>query len=440
MKLVQDFEINNSRLRVVLGNLAEATTEVIVTSDDTLLSMGGGTSAAVRSVAGEAIFRESRALQPVSLGSIVVTSAGDLALRGVRHIFHAAMIPSSMDRKVNDQESVIRGATRQALTLMREMRLSSIALPALGTGFASFDRETAAAVICTEIKSEMMAAAVPITVEIWLLVRERTTLQAIDFLRHFTRFAELEHFVVPNHAVLLVHGIRTAAGWRKQVGDELAQGSGRLIGIPVGYGFFNILQFLVPIHAVRAKAAEKVWLKSQSVFSNENFDQVSVIAHSFGCWVVGYLLQHKPVTFHRVILCGAVIDADFDWDRVSRKLSAPTFRNLPATLVVNDCGTKDAWPLVAKAATWGFGYSGRWGFQHALVQDRFFPLRHSDFFKPGFAKAYWVPALVGDRLPDGSASSNEIAPSWLLSCLTFVKIPILLTVAIVGVMVVRLFR
>ncbi|OOG28797.1 hypothetical protein B1C78_00170 [Thioalkalivibrio denitrificans] len=424
MRFEQLYDINGSSLVVKLGDIREARTEVVVTSDDSNLSMGGGTSAAIRAAAGDSVFEESRRLIPVAVGAIAVTGAGLLAEQGVRHIFHAATIPSHRDRDVHNQEEIIRNATRQALTLLQGMGLHTISFPALGTGFAGFDPKRAALAMCAEIRAAMERAPKPFTVEIWLMLGNQGERAAMVFFAEFTKSAALDRFVVPSHAVLLIHGIRTAAGWRQRVGDEIEESARGLTPIPIGYGFFNVVQFLLPFPAIRRKAAETVWLKAKSVFGNPNFDRVSIIAHSFGSWIAVYLLVVKPIRIHRLLLCGAIVDANFDWDTVSDRIDNPSFENAPACRVVNDCGTKDIWPLMAKAMTWGFGISGRWGFQHCIVADRFYHVDHSGFFEEGFAREYWVPALTGKRLPKGV--SDGIDPPWALSLLTFVKIPVLL--------------
>lgn len=395
MRFQQSYKIRNSTLSIKFGDICEAKTEVIVTSDDSQLSMGGGTSLSIRKAAGESIYLDSRRFIPVDLGSVVTTSAGDLAQRGVRYIFHAATIPSAADTAVKDQNAIVRDATRQSIELLRAMKLKSIALPALGTGYAGFDARTVAVAMSGVIREILGASPEALQVEIWLLFRPNKELDAVTFLSEFTEDAHLSSCAVRNHAVVLIHGIRTAAGWRDQIGDELEQSDPNLTPIPIGYGFFGIVRFLLPINILRRHAAETVWKKMSSLFQNPNIDKVSVISHSFGTWIIGHLIATKDVKFHRIILCGAILDSQFDWNQVAKKIDPPNFKNAPASLVVNDCGTMDAWPIFAKFATWGYGPSGRWGFQHALVRDRFHEATHSGFFKKGFATKHWVPALTG---------------------------------------------
>ena len=431
MRREQIYDIGNSKLVVKLGNIRSATTEVIVTSDDQQLSMGGGTSQAVREAAGEDVYQQARAFVPVALGGIAVTGAGRLTEQGVRHIYHAATIPSASERDVADPAAVVAGATERALKILEASAYSSIAMPALGTGFAGFDPMTVAVAMSEQIRKSLGQAAKQLRVEIWLLLGTKRDAEAVEFLGEFTKRAGLEASAIRSHAVILVHGIRTAAGWRERIGDEIEGADPGLTPVPVGYGFFDIVRFLIPFGPWRRTAAERVWAAMKGAYSSPNVSHVSVIAHSFGTWIVGHLLTHeKSIRFHRVLFCGAILPADYAWADVATKIDRPNFANAPTVVVVNDCGTRDVWPIFAKFMTWGYGPSGRWGFQNSLVRDRFHEVDHSGFFKPGFAASHWVPALVGSTLTKGI--SEKIDPPGWLQVLTVLKLPIVVLAVLVA--------
>ncbi|MBA3351928.1 MAG: hypothetical protein H0U23_05800 [Blastocatellia bacterium] len=279
------------------------------------------------------------------------------------------------------------------------------------------------------IRTLLLASPNALDVQIWIWLGNKRETEALTFLSEITERAKLEPLVVRSHAVVLIHGIRTAAGWRERIGNEIEQADPTLTPIPVGYEFFDVLRFLTPIGPGRRKAAETVWAKMKSLYDNPNIGGVSVIAHSFGTWIVGYLLVNKKkARFRRIILCGAVLDGRFDWESVTDKIDHPNFENAPNTRIVNDCGTQDIWPIFAKFMTWGYGVSGRWGFQNALVRDRFHNVDHGGFFKAGFAKEHWVPALTGTVLSKGISEGID-PPSWI-SILTIVKLPYLIVAAV----------
>jgi O-acetyl-ADP-ribose deacetylase (regulator of RNase III) len=389
--------------------------------------MGGGTSKTVRKAAGESVYEAARPLAPVPLGGVVSTTAGDLAGHGVRHIFHAAVIPSAKDRSVKNPDEIVRSATTQAIDMLQAMGLKSIAFPALGTGFAKFDNKTSGIAMAEVIRELLTASSKALHVEIWILLDKKPVTEALEFLSEITERADLVPNAVRSHAVVLIHGIRTAAGWRERIGNEIERADSKLTPIPIGYGFFDVLRFLTPIGPWRRAAAKTVWMKMNSLYDNPNIQNVSVIAHSFGTWIVGHLLATEGrAKFHRIIFCGAILDGDFDWGKVKGKTANPQFANAPNARVVNDCGTRDVWPIFARFATWGYGVSGRWGFQHALVRDRFHAVNHGGFFQEGFATQHWVPALTGTNLSQGI--DYDIDPPAWLTILTILKLPCIILV------------
>ena len=62
------FGIGDSTVTLRAGNITDSRAEVLVSSDDTSLSMGGGVSQALRSAAGEALLQEARKATPTRPG------------------------------------------------------------------------------------------------------------------------------------------------------------------------------------------------------------------------------------------------------------------------------------------------------------------------------------------------------------------------------------
>jgi pimeloyl-ACP methyl ester carboxylesterase len=183
------------------------------------------------------------------------------------------------------------------------------------------------------------------------------------------------------HIVLLVHGIRTSASWAEMVQEELQRDTS-LIVIPIRYGFFDLLEFLLP-GPTRTRPINRVLRELRTLRSEHPSSRISVIAHSFGTYAITQILRsHPDVTLFRLALCGGIVPASFRWDLVRPRVSESP---------INDCGLRDIWPLLASAVTWGYGPSGVAGFGSVLVVDRFHELAHSGFFKPAFASTYWKP-------------------------------------------------
>lgn len=137
----REYKINNSTITIKIGSIIESKAEVIVSSDDYMLSMGGGVSATIRNAAGEDILIDARKKIPAILGDIVVTTAGDLSQK---FIFHAITIDGNSLRKFTGsqlqkeelQQSIIFGTIKKAFRLMAALDLDTIAFPAIGAGVA----------------------------------------------------------------------------------------------------------------------------------------------------------------------------------------------------------------------------------------------------------------------------------------------------------------
>ena len=121
------YQVGRSTRSIVFGDITTSKAEVLVSSDDSQLSMGGGVSASIRRAAGQGILIEIGKRGRAKLGDVVVTSAG---LLPAKYIFHAVTIGEG---EVAVDE-VVANATRRSLTLLRELGLSSIAFPAIGAG------------------------------------------------------------------------------------------------------------------------------------------------------------------------------------------------------------------------------------------------------------------------------------------------------------------
>src|SRR5688572_6842561 len=82
----QTYQINSSRVVVRIGDIVESAADIIVSSDDDKLSMGGGVSAAILRAGGDDISRDASKHFDLSVGDVATTSAGRLK---AKHIFHA---------------------------------------------------------------------------------------------------------------------------------------------------------------------------------------------------------------------------------------------------------------------------------------------------------------------------------------------------------------
>lgn len=202
----------------------------------------------------------------------------------------------------------------------------------------------------------------------------------------------------PEQVVFLLHGIRTQAEWQEPIADALTRDS-TIEAIPIRYGYLDVIRFLLPFKVSRLPPVRRTATLMRDARDQRNRGRdparqvkLSVIAHSFGTYVFGSILEREPdLYFHRAILCGSILKAAFPWENYPHRFTAPIRRSRQ---VLNDCGYRDIWPVLAASATWGYGPSGRFGFGHPRVRDRFHQLAHSEFLSAEFAARYWLPFLA----------------------------------------------
>ncbi|HKS73796.1 MAG TPA: macro domain-containing protein [Terriglobales bacterium] len=125
--------------------------DAIVNAANTDLILGSGVAGAIRRRGGDDIDREGRSQAPIRLGEAAVTSAGRLPNKYVIHA--AAMGYRPEDEKVPKRKGslssakIIADATRNSLLRAEELKLTSVAFPALATGVAAFPIDECAEVM-----------------------------------------------------------------------------------------------------------------------------------------------------------------------------------------------------------------------------------------------------------------------------------------------------
>lgn len=181
--------------------------------------------------------------------------------------------------------------------------------------------------------------------------------------------------------VLLIHGIRDFAEWQDMVATVLSEIPNIEI-CPLKYGRFDAFRFWFPIWTREAPVKNLLW-RIRSARDTYPTAKLSVIAHSFGTYAIGNILRENPdIRLHRLIPCGAILPSNFGWDQIQRSVETP---------IINDCGIKDIWPVLAQSTTFGYGPSGRFGFGTPGVRDRYHDFGHGGFFEKKFVSDFWLP-------------------------------------------------
>lgn len=133
---------NQSTLTVKFGNIIDSHADVIVSSDDSCVTMGGGVSRAILRAGGDAIIKDAKKMTPVRLGDVIVTTAGGLLHQ--KYVYHCFTIDKKRRMQIQSlqitEEDVLnyllQHAVDKCFQLMQAMDLTSIAFPAIGAGAA----------------------------------------------------------------------------------------------------------------------------------------------------------------------------------------------------------------------------------------------------------------------------------------------------------------
>ena len=170
---VGELAIRGRLIRIYQGDITNLATDVIVSSDDNYLTMGGGVSYRIRSVGGSDIYTEAQKLVPLSLGEVAITTAGKLS---TQKIFHGVVI--DFDTIRGPSRKVIQQVIHTCLEKANNANYRSIAFPLLGTGTGGFSAIEALQVILLQVIKDLSDEPQSV-VEVIIVIHGRVT-QVLD--------------------------------------------------------------------------------------------------------------------------------------------------------------------------------------------------------------------------------------------------------------------
>jgi O-acetyl-ADP-ribose deacetylase (regulator of RNase III) len=126
----RSYQFGKSRLTIEFGDITSSDAQVMVSSDDYYITMGGGVSASILRAGGQEIMIDASKKVPAKLGEVIVTTAGRLQ---AQYIFHAITIEQHADRG-GSAKDIVRNSVSRCFDLLDALGLDSIAFPAIGAG------------------------------------------------------------------------------------------------------------------------------------------------------------------------------------------------------------------------------------------------------------------------------------------------------------------
>ncbi len=149
MDIIAHRSIGQAHVFVVQGDLTGQPVEAVVNAANETLAHGGGVAAAIVAVGGRVIQEESdhwvREHGPVTRGSAAVTTGGALQASHVVHVVGPRY------REGQDNEGMLRDATRAALEASAAIAARSVAFPAISAGIFRYPRAEATGVMAAAV-------------------------------------------------------------------------------------------------------------------------------------------------------------------------------------------------------------------------------------------------------------------------------------------------
>lgn len=275
------YHFNNSTLTIVFGNILNSKAEVIVSSDDTDISMGGGISGCIREAGGDGIREDAQKKLPAQLGDVVVSTAG--AMLHQKFIFHCLTIEHNHQKDVYEEwltnpedmsNYILQHSVDKCFRLLQALDLNSIAFPCIGAGLANIPLKKVAEVMADAISANLCRTQKPYEIELYLFDRYNrlTEIDYIDMFENFAIRAALSHYQSQ------VVGNQYHAGRIK---------TPRIVDIPkreemkhqvfISYSRKDE-ETIATLKAILDEYSIPYWIDKEGIFSGENYKEVIVDA------------------------------------------------------------------------------------------------------------------------------------------------------------------
>lgn len=243
--------IRGVEIKVIKGDITELKVDAIVNAANNKLVMGGGVAGAIKRKGGEIIEDEAAKLGPIKIGEAAATGAGNLPCK---FVIHAATM--GMDFKTDEVK--IRNSTRSALKVCEELKIKSVAFPALGCGVGGFPYLAAAKIMAQEVFSHLREGKTCLK-EIIFCLYDREALDifntgVIRYLEHVTQklqngpFTTVDAIIEIDGRVVIIKRSNPPFGWALpggfvDYGETLEEAVIREAKEETGLDVFELKQF-----------------------------------------------------------------------------------------------------------------------------------------------------------------------------------------------------
>jgi len=141
-------KIGAATIAIERGDITDRDVDAVVNAANTTLAMGTGVAGAIKRKGGVIVEEEAMRQGPVEVGEAVLTTGGNMM---ATHVIHGAV----MGPDLKTDPEMIGKTTRSILALADKHRITSIALPALGTGVGHVPPAASAEAMLREVVSHL---------------------------------------------------------------------------------------------------------------------------------------------------------------------------------------------------------------------------------------------------------------------------------------------
>ena len=187
------YPCNASEVTIIFDDITRSKAEVIASSDDTMITMSGGVSAAILRAGGSQIIKDAQKQLPASIGDVIVSTAGNLPQK---YIFHCLTIDdkylqetwAGLHIPTEDKiEKIIRDSIRKCFQLVEALNISSIAFPVIGSGSAHMPFKFVIEKMADEISKRLLETNRKLSVEIYVFEDlDALKINELDFFETFS--------------------------------------------------------------------------------------------------------------------------------------------------------------------------------------------------------------------------------------------------------------
>ena len=169
-------KIGAATVEIQKGDISVMEVDAVVNAANTTLAMGTGVAGALKKRGGVVIEEEAMLQGPVEIGEAVMTTAGNLK---ATHVIHAALM--STDLKTD--AATIGTATKAVLALAVKHKLTSLALPALGSGVGRVPPSESADAMLEAVVGHLKAGATTLKRVVFVLYQDEAHRTFVDTLK-----------------------------------------------------------------------------------------------------------------------------------------------------------------------------------------------------------------------------------------------------------------